>query len=181
MHTCWHAAVYPAGSATMATLWVAVRWSCDKAGCESQKFKQVSAMHELPAQPLIRSWNPSVCYVAQSLSVELVPVLQLSGSHRVCCECIQLESSSLPVVPFTTTVYSAKHGHVLLWMWSFMVMQSCMCGAHSGSPQPVYMSYMAVYNHWTGLVDLTSAPEWWTDATKNSYDPQPNLLTHRGA
>ena len=78
-------------------------------------------------------------------------------------------------------VYSAKRGHVLFWMWSFMVMQSCMCGARSGSPQPVYMSYMALYNHWTGLVDLTGAPEWWTDATNNSYDPQSNLLTHRGA
>ena len=55
-------------------LWVEVRWSRDKAGCESQKFNQVSPVHELPAQPLIHSWNPSVCYVAQSLSVELVPV-----------------------------------------------------------------------------------------------------------
>ena len=46
MHTCWCAAIYPAGSATMAMLWVAVRWSRDKAGCESQKFKQVSAVRE---------------------------------------------------------------------------------------------------------------------------------------
>ena len=55
-------------------LWVLVRRLRDKAGCESQKFRQVSAVHELPIRPLIHSWNPSVYYVAHSLSVELIPV-----------------------------------------------------------------------------------------------------------
>ena len=31
------------------------------------------AVHELPVQSLIHSWNPSVCYKAHSLSVELIP------------------------------------------------------------------------------------------------------------
>ena len=35
-------------------LGVSVGWPRDKAGCESQKF-QVSAVHELPAQPLTHS------------------------------------------------------------------------------------------------------------------------------
>ena len=64
-------------------LWVLVRWLRDKAGCESQKFRQVSAVHELPIRLLIHSWNPSVYYVAHSLSVESQKFRQVSAVHEL--------------------------------------------------------------------------------------------------
>ena len=33
----------------------------------------------------------------------------------------------------------------------------------SAYPQSVASGIMAVYNHWTGLVDWTGGLDWWTD------------------
>ena len=30
---------------------------------------------------------------------------------------------------------------------------------------------MAVYNHWTGLVDWTGGLDWWTDTKNHFYAP----------
>ena len=37
--------------------------------------------------------------------------------------------------------------------------------------QLLYKSRLAVYNHWTGLVDWTGGLDWWTDTKNHLYAP----------